>query len=200
MAKLDVLAGTTSKLQALYIRTLATGAALTGLTNASSGLIAYYKREGESAATAITLGAGTVGTWSSGGFKEVDAAHMPGLYELGIPNAVIAAGAKSAVIELGGVSGMENCPLEIQLTTYDPYAALGDLGLLAVLVADDVTDSTKLSHLLTLLRAWVDNTATIINGGGVAVERLKARDGTTNAGRTLTYTGTVPSDTTRTAS
>jgi len=64
------------------------------------------------------------------------------------------------------------------------------------LIADDGTDSTKLGHWVTLVRALADNSLTIISG----VLRLKDRAGSGNVGRTLTVTGTVPSDTTRTAS
>src|SRR5436190_753180 len=49
-----------------------TGAGLTGLTNATSNLVCYYMRtdQGNAGATQLTLAGGTLGTWSSGGFKE----------------------------------------------------------------------------------------------------------------------------------
>lgn len=116
MAKLNFKAGTTSKLIKVVIKnsSLTTGAGLTGLTSASSGLIAYYIKEGDSSATAITLSAGTLGTWSSGGFVEVDATHLPGVYEIGIPNAAIASG-QSVAIMLSGATNMVQTPIEIQL-------------------------------------------------------------------------------------
>lgn len=92
-------------------------------------------------------------------------------------------------------SGADPADAHRQVIAFDPYSANVSLDL-NQLVPDDATDSTKLGHLLTLLRALADNSMAIASG----VLRLKARDGTTNVGRTLTITGTVPSDTTRTAS
>lgn len=127
MAKLSVLAGTTSKLVRFKVLDSGstTGAGLTGLTSASSGLVASYHREGAAAGgTSITLSSGTVGTWSSGGFKEVDATKHPGIYELGIPNAAIAASAKSVIVTLLGVTGMAQTDLEIELTAVDNQDAV----------------------------------------------------------------------------
>lgn len=108
--------GTTSKLVQISIidSSHTDGRGLTGLTNASSGLIAYYIKEGNASATAITLSGGTVGTWSSGGFKEIDATHMPGAYELGIPNAALASG-NSVLIFLSGATNMTQTKIKIQL-------------------------------------------------------------------------------------
>jgi hypothetical protein len=81
----------------------------------SAGLTAYYWREGDSAATAISLVTATAGTWTSGGFKERDAVHMPGHYELHIPNAALVTGADSVQIHLMGAANMVALPLNIQL-------------------------------------------------------------------------------------
>lgn len=67
------------------------GAGLAGLAWNSSGLAAKYRRAGQAAWTPIALSAGTVGTWSSGGFV-ADAGAPAGVYELGVPNAAFAAG------------------------------------------------------------------------------------------------------------
>ncbi len=125
MAKFELVRGTVSKTIKVVIfdSSVTTGAGLAGLTNASAGLTAYYIVEGQATMTAITLAAGTVGTWSSGGFKEVNATHAPGLYELGIPNAVLASGA-SAVIYLQGATNMVPCPIEIELTGFDNQSPL----------------------------------------------------------------------------
>ncbi len=120
MAKLEVKAGTTSKITKVFLQdsSSTTGAGLTGLTNASSGLVAYYIKEGDASATVISLASGTVGTWSSGGFKEVDSANMPGVYELGLPNTAVASG-KSTVVMLKGATNLVPCVLEIELTAVD---------------------------------------------------------------------------------
>lgn len=119
--KLQIKKGVTSKLLRVFIQdsSVTTGAGLTGLLYNSAGLTAYYIREGAATATAITLATMTVGTWATGGFKEVDATNMPGLYEIGIPNAVIASGADSVVVLLKGAANMVPVALEIQLIGVD---------------------------------------------------------------------------------
>ena len=118
--------GEQSRLPRFVITNSSTGSGLTGLTYNSSGLTAYYVREGDNSTTAIALSAGTLGTWSSGGFVEVDSVHMPGLYELGIPNAVLASG-KSTVIWLRGAANMLDCPLNVELdqANYNDAQRLG---------------------------------------------------------------------------
>lgn len=121
MAKLSILAGSTSKLLRVFIQNnnVTTGAGLTGLTSGSSGLTAYYIREGANSTTVISLTSATLGTFTSSGFIEVDATNMPGVYEIGIPNAAIAASAKSVLVYLKGATNMAAVMLEIELTAVD---------------------------------------------------------------------------------
>jgi hypothetical protein len=118
MAKLSLVAGTTSKDVNVFIQdtSVATGAGLTGLVYNSSSLVAYYHRQGANAAVQITLATKTLGTWATGGFVVVDGTNMPGLYELGIPDAALAAGAAWVIIMLKGAANMAPCVLEIELT------------------------------------------------------------------------------------
>src|SRR4030095_8813784 len=97
MPKFSLAKSTTSKLLRFFVQnsSVTTGAGLTGLLYNSASLTAYYIREGSASATAITLATMTVGTWVSGGFKEVDATNMPGLYELGVPDAALASAPRS---------------------------------------------------------------------------------------------------------
>lgn len=126
--KLLIKKGTTSKRIAIFIQdsSSTTGAGLTGLTNASSGLVAYYWREdaGNVGGTAITLASATLGTFTSGGFKEKDSSNLPGFYEFGIPDAALAAGAKWVVVMLKGATNMAPLPIEVQLTDFDPDDAV----------------------------------------------------------------------------
>src|SRR5262249_39737350 len=46
--------------------------------------------------------------------------NMPGVYELGIPDAALASGSETCVIMLKGAANMAPCALEIQLVAYDP--------------------------------------------------------------------------------
>lgn len=125
MAKLSILAGTTSKTVKVFVQnnSVTTGAGLTGLVFNTAGLTAYYIREGAASTTAITLATATLGTWATGGFIVVDGTNMPGLYELSIPNAALAAGAKSCTVYLQGATNMAQTLLEIELTATDNQTA-----------------------------------------------------------------------------
>jgi hypothetical protein len=120
--KLKIKEGTTSKLVHIFIQdaTSTTGAGLTGLVYNSAGLTAYYLPEGDASATSITLATMTVGTWATGGFKEVDATNMPGVYEIGLPDAVIDNTSEGSVlVMLKGATNMVPVLLEIELDKVD---------------------------------------------------------------------------------
>lgn len=68
------------------------------------------------------------GAYSSGGFVEVDATNMPGLYRFDPPDAVFATGVDKAVLVLKGATGMAPVVLEYQLVDFDPEDGAG-LGL-----------------------------------------------------------------------
>lgn len=117
MSKLEIKAGTTSKLLDVFIEdpTSLIGEGLTGLVFNSPGLTWYYKRTGDASSTQISLVNAVAGTWSSGGFKEVDAANMKGHYEIGTPNAVLASGVDQVSMQLRGAVNMPPINIEIQL-------------------------------------------------------------------------------------
>jgi hypothetical protein len=122
--KQDVLTGTTSKRVVIFVQdaTSATGAGLTAIAYNTSGLAWYYWRDdtGNNGGQSVTLATATRGTWTSGGFKEIDATNLPGFYEIGIPNAVLASGATWAVMMLKGVTNMVPVKIELQLVGFDP--------------------------------------------------------------------------------
>jgi hypothetical protein len=67
-------------------------------------LKAYYIRQ-NSAPVAIGLTAQTpTGTYTSGGFCEVDSVNLPGLYRFDVPNAVFTSGSNSSMIHLANLS------------------------------------------------------------------------------------------------
>lgn len=121
--------GSTSVSLLLFLQDTAstTGGGKTGLAYNTASLTCYYVRSG-SAAVAISLVTQTVtGAWSSGGFVEVDATNMPGVYRLDVPNAVFAAGVRSVVVMLKGASGMAPLPIGIDLgAQVDVFALSGD--------------------------------------------------------------------------
>ena len=130
MAKLAIKKALTSVALYLFIQnsSVTTGAGLTGLVFNSASLVAYYVRP-LAAAAAITLATQTVtGAFSSGGFVEVDATNMPGVYRFDVPNAALATGVNSVVVMLKGATNMVPVVLEIDLVAYDPQSAT-NLGL-----------------------------------------------------------------------
>lgn len=109
--------GATSQILQIFVAdsSSTTGAGLTGLTNSSSGLTAYYHRDTDTTATAISLVTMTVGTFTSSGFKEIDSTNMPGWYQFCPPNAALASGAASVGLHLKGATNMAPLPIEIDL-------------------------------------------------------------------------------------
>lgn len=85
--------------KSVFVRIMsAVGAPMTGLAFDTAGILMSYARSKAArvAITPATLAAITT-AWSSGGFKEVDATNMPGVYRLDVPNAAL----------LGGVDQVE---------------------------------------------------------------------------------------------
>jgi hypothetical protein len=125
--KLKLKEGTTSKLARVFVQdsSSTTGAGLTGLAFNSASLTAYWIAEGDATATAITLATMTAGTWASGGFDEVDATNLPGVYEIGLPNVCVDATSEgSVVVMLKGATNMAPVLLEIELDAIDYRAAI----------------------------------------------------------------------------
>ncbi len=131
--KLIRKAGATSNILQIFIAdsSSTTGGGLTGLVFNSGSLTAYYHRDTDTTATSMTLVTMTVGTFTSLGFKEIDATNMPGWYQFCPPDAALAAGAKSCAFHLKGAANMAPLPLEVQLVSYDPDDSVR-LGLTAI--------------------------------------------------------------------
>jgi hypothetical protein len=106
---LTIAPGSTSQSIELYL-----GA--TGLTASTSGLSARYNRT-RTASVDIPLVARTIAqAWTSGGFAEVDATNMPGVYRLDIPDAALAAGADDVTIVVRGASGTNGAVMTVKLS------------------------------------------------------------------------------------
>jgi hypothetical protein len=116
--KRKIVAGTTNLMLSVFVADTSStvGAGLT-FTHASSGLVFEYRRVGDSSWTSITPVAGTLGTYTSGGIVADGAAT--GYYEIGIPNAALAVGARAVYIRLRGVANMYVTPIEIELDRID---------------------------------------------------------------------------------
>lgn len=115
--------GDTSNILQVFIQdsSSTTGAGLTGLVFNTASLTAYYHRDLDTTATAITLVTMTVGTFTSSGFKEIDATNMPGWYQFCPPDAAFGSGtaAHSVAFHLKGATNMAPLPIECQLVAVD---------------------------------------------------------------------------------
>jgi hypothetical protein len=112
------------------------GNGITGLTNASTGLIISTIADTESSATVYTSAGSnvqtiaTLGTYAAPSandcrFQLVDNTNHPGIYEIQIANARFAvSGAKSLLVSITGVSGLADCDVCIPLQSVNPYDAV----------------------------------------------------------------------------
>src|SRR3990172_3912301 len=104
------------------------GAGLTGLVYNSTSLVCYYVRT-LAAAAQLALATQTVtGAHSDGGFVEIDATNMPGVYRLDLSDAVCAVNVTQAWVELKGAANMVPVLINIKLnnTNADVIAISGD--------------------------------------------------------------------------
>lgn len=117
----QVTKGTTSKIMHIKIMdadVVVPNAGRTGLT--PGDLTSYYMRAGASAPVEVTLASiVTLGTYISGGFREVNAAFMPGVYEFHPPDATLAVGADACTFAFNGSGSVEEKVLEVQLIDFD---------------------------------------------------------------------------------
>ena len=105
----------------VYDTTSTTGAGLAGLTHTTSGLILEYRRAGQSTWTQLGVATGLVsknlGDYVSGGICA--SGDRVGRYEIGIPDAAIAAGVSTVEICLRGADDMHPVDIEIELDAVD---------------------------------------------------------------------------------
>ena len=105
---ITIAPGSTSQSIELYL-----GA--TGLAFNTFGLQAYYARN-RSAPVQISLVSQTAtGSWTSGGFAEINSTTMPGIYRLDVPNAAFASGSSDVTINVRGASGTNGAVLTVNL-------------------------------------------------------------------------------------
>jgi hypothetical protein len=124
MSKRWIKSGSTSQTIDIFVLNSSStvGAGLTGLVFNSAGLTCYYRKGALGAATSVTLATLALITtaWSTGGFKEVDATNMPGLYRFDIPNAALDT-AGITVIYFKGATNMAPVVLEIEVVAVDVF-------------------------------------------------------------------------------
>jgi hypothetical protein len=121
VAKRIYFRGKTSAVVSVFIRNATTGAPLTGLVYNTSGLICSYAID-QNARVAVTLAtlAAANSAYSSGGFREIDATNMPGMYRFDPPNAALATG-EGVSFAFTGANSL--CNFEFDLWTVNPQNA-----------------------------------------------------------------------------
>lgn len=119
MSKHIINAGATSQRFYIYLQDSTTGQGELSVTGATC----FYVRDAVSgtmpAAVTLTFGAsfaspGTYPAWSSGQVREL--AYMPGLYLVDLPDAIFAAGARNAIVQIFPTSGTPWLPVNLEFT------------------------------------------------------------------------------------
>jgi hypothetical protein len=115
-----IKAGTTSKSLLVFLADVkAHRPGRAGLRHDTSGASAAFVREGDPSAHRIELTPGVLGEHRPGGFVEVDPDLLPGVYQFGCPDEVLAPGATRAVLMLSFPDVVIE-PVEVALVAYDP--------------------------------------------------------------------------------
>ncbi|MGZ5508707.1 MAG: hypothetical protein ACXWKH_20225, partial [Limisphaerales bacterium] len=205
--KLLIPAGTTSKKVKIFVQDTSKtdGSGLTGLAYNTSGLTWYYTKDGDSSSTSITLSTATLGTWASGGLIVVDGTNMPGVYEIGVPNAAIASGTCHMILR--GAANMapvkieiqtDNAPANTQQIAGQTASASGTITFPAATLASTTnitaasgitvsTNSDKTGYSLTQSFPSNFSSMLISAGGNVGIDWAHVANPTT----TLALTGTT---------
>jgi hypothetical protein len=112
-------AGTKSKLLLVYATSADSTAGKRGLGKNPSAGSAAYIREGDSAARSVPMVEGRVGEWGAGALAEVDPELLPGVYQFGAPDEMLAEGSARVVLLIQFPDAVIK-PVEINLVAYDP--------------------------------------------------------------------------------
>lgn len=155
-------AGATSVILQVFIEDSASaGNGKTGLAFNTANLTGYYKINSAAASVAVSLITCTLGTFTSGGFREIDATHQPGLYEIHVPDAAFVSGGMVSIV-LQGASGMFPCAINVDLgvalTTAERTAAADALLTRVMTEAySTTTGAMTLAKALHLIVAGLGN-------------------------------------------
>lgn len=185
-----------------------TGAGLTGLTSASSGLIISTIADVEATATAYTVAGSTIesittlGTYAAPTatkvrFKEVDSTNHKGIYELHIADARFAvSNAKSLLVSIAGATNLVQADFVVQLTTDDPYVLKPTVtSILTTAVTEAYrSDGSAPTIAQALCEILAHLGEASISG---TTKTIKKFDGTTSAATFTLDSGTTPTSITR---
>jgi hypothetical protein len=134
MSKRWILAGSVDQTIDIFVPDSSSpvGAGLSGLVYNTANLACYYRKGTTGAATQLALATlATIGTaHSDGGFKEVEATNMKGVYRLDLSDTMVAT-AGMLTIYLFGAANMAPVVLEIEVVAVNIFDAMR-LGLSAL--------------------------------------------------------------------
>lgn len=122
----EIIVGTTDYTVDVFVQdaTSGVGAGLAGLVFNSTGLACYYRKGATGSATQLTLATQTVGgAHSDGGFVEIQATNMKGLYRLDFSDTMLAS-LGTLKVYLYGAANMVPVVLEIEIVAMDKYDAI----------------------------------------------------------------------------
>jgi hypothetical protein len=115
--------GTTSKILLVYaLDATDLRSGKTGLSSRTPDATAAYIREGEAHVRQITLVEGKLGEHRAGSFVEIDSKLLPGVYQFGVADEMLAAGAETVTLMLKFHETVIE-PISIHLVAYDPQDA-----------------------------------------------------------------------------
>jgi hypothetical protein len=150
----DIVADATSVSEVILLRSSVDNSRMTGVAAAS--VTAQWYRQGDAAPTAITLVAlgSANAAWASGGWREISAANLPGMYRLDIPNAAFASGADWVALQLSvtGSFGFD-IPYRLQSSALVPDQIL-KRDMSAVEVAGSAAGRSLLNAIRLLRNRW----------------------------------------------
>lgn len=117
MAKLTFNKNATGKFVTVFFRNTSVTSSVSGLTGLTSGSLncVYWRSGAVAAALTLTSLASVTSTHLTGGFIEVSATGMPGIYRLDLANTMLATGADFVTVVLKGAANGDEVPMEIEL-------------------------------------------------------------------------------------
>src|SRR3990172_2891935 len=176
--KITRLVGTASEILNIFVQnaTVTTGAGLAGII--ASSVSATWCRNDQAAASTVTMtSAASLGTFSSGGWKEVHTSFAIGWYQFGVPNGIFVSG-RSALLHMYGAPSMAPLPIEIELTKTDnqTYFSSQSLSSNALVNVNLVLGSTPITSAAGRFGVNVQQlmgSAPVTSGAGIQTVNLR---------------------------
>lgn len=184
----EIKAGATDQSVYFHLRKASDGTDFTGLVYNTAGLKGYYNlNRGSSVQITLATLAAANSAHSDGGFKEVDATNMPGVYRLDLPDAAVATG-PDVRVTITGVTDLLSETKEIPLVAFNPEDGVR-LGLTSLPNAAAeasgglFTRGTGAGQINQAANGEIDVNAIKISGDATAADNAEAFfDGTGYAG------------------